>query len=170
LFNSSKDKLEVGEIVNYLVWVLYPDACIGLIRKLNTKNTPQLAAIGIFYFVALGMPAKYFIFANATYETLFGQKLYSQATGEINVVLPGTNQTLNESLNTSSTIEKVESLAGDSEEPAEEVKQVEEETVKLSPLPKIKAVLTYNKVAFILVDIFLVILIFFVFTRIKKSR
>jgi len=39
---------ETGKI-DYLVWVLYPDACIGLIRKLNTKNTPQLAAIGIFY-------------------------------------------------------------------------------------------------------------------------
>ena len=38
--------------LNYLVWVLYPDACIGLIRKLNTKNTPQLAAIGIFYFIS----------------------------------------------------------------------------------------------------------------------
>ncbi|MDP7610730.1 MAG: hypothetical protein QGH19_03110, partial [Candidatus Woesearchaeota archaeon] len=25
--------------IDYLVWVLYPDACIGLIRKLNTKNT-----------------------------------------------------------------------------------------------------------------------------------
>ena len=137
------------------------------IEEIEGKSDYQLLDVD---FVAPGMPAKYFIFANVTYETMFGQKIYSQATEEINVV---TNQTLNESLNTSSTIEKVESLAGDSEEPIKEVEQIEEvkeETIKLSPLPKIKAVLTYNRVAFILVDILLVILIFFVFTRIKKSR
>jgi hypothetical protein len=48
-FKNTSQLAVIGIFINYLVWVLYPDACIGLIRKLNTKNTPQLAAIGIFY-------------------------------------------------------------------------------------------------------------------------
>jgi putative transposase len=56
--------LVTSQVFDYLVWVLYPDACIGLIRKLNTKNTPQLAAIGIFYFmkhICKGIEKRYFL-------------------------------------------------------------------------------------------------------------
>tara|TARA_Y100000310_G_scaffold328652_1_gene397131 strand:- start:1414 stop:2157 length:744 start_codon:yes stop_codon:yes gene_type:complete len=176
--NPAKEALEdISVFINSNIGNL--DMQTVNIKEITGKSNYKLLDIN---FTAPNISHQYFISVNASYKTLFGQKLKSQAVEYITVVLPSKvtnqtqkNQTQNISIEPSENITHLETVIQEQSSLEETEKVLEKDVKKFSPLPNLKELTSKlrqnsGKTLFIIIDIIIIILILFLILKIKKEK